>query len=120
MPPFTPNFNPYKYHGIFKEIHKIIAANVIIKYWRRCRYNPRFEMNNKIEIEQLDNICKEHNVSNLENTDNLKNFRLNLRQKDFRRELKQTKLFLKERENLLNRVKLKNRIILKPKRKYNK
>ena len=84
MPPYTTNFNPYKYHGIFTEIHKIIASNVIQKYWRRCRYNPRYEMNNKIETDKLDTICHEENVK-IDTTDyeSLKQFRLNIRKKDF-------------------------------------
>ena len=119
MPPFTSNFNPYKYHGIFTEIHKTIAANVICKHWRVCRYNPRYEMNNKIESDGLDQICKEENVeTDTTNQETLKNFRLGLRQNDFQRELKKTKEFLKHQENMRSNMLIKNRVFLKAKRRY--
>ena len=113
----TNQFTPYKYNGIFTEIHKHIAANILIKYWRRCRYNPRYEMNNKIETDKLDTICIEEHV-HIDITDYkyLKQFRLTLRQKDFKRDIELTKCVLREQKRLTDII--NKRIILKGKRKY--
>ena len=119
MKAFTAIFNPYKYHGIFTEIHRSIAANIICNHWRRVRYNPRYKMNNKIELDGLDQICREENVKIDEtNYKFLKEFRLNLRKKDFQRDLKKTKEFLKYQENIRSNIALKNRVFIKAKRRY--
>ena len=89
----------YQYHGIFEEINKLYAAEIIKKHWNTFRYNPCYKLCYIVEMRKIDELYSDIGVDNLmnlkKNTPDFTTMRVENRKKDFIKSLEETKKYLK-------------------------
>lgn len=83
----------YTYHGIFSEINKHVASNIIKSYWKHYRYHPSNKLCYKIEMRKIDELANEFGYPNTHNPC-FKKIRLHYRRIEFQKDLELTKQIL--------------------------
>ena len=95
MPSNSLSKNPkilYKYHGIFSEINRHVAANIIKSYWKHYRYHPSNKLCYLIEMRKIDELAIEFGYIHEPTKDPcFKKIRLYYRRIEFQKELEITK-----------------------------
>ena len=94
------------YYGVFSSMNLVVASNTIKQQWIKCRYNPRYKMCMDIEMRNIDRIGLECGIKT-EKTPDFSNIRLCYRRSEFQEDLKKTKQFLRNKEKMRLRVKLR-------------
>lgn len=93
----TQNTKFYRYHGIFSEINKLRASICLQRAWRTCRYNPQYEMCERVLTRTLNELNSIYNFNIIldDTNDEYKKYKLKKKQERFKIELEKTREFLK-------------------------
>ena len=80
----------YNYHGIFAELNRTNAAVVIQERWRLCRYNPIYDMCEKVTTRNYNEILENVGLTISIDNKNYNKKRLQEKQIRFRIDVEKT------------------------------